>query len=100
MSNNEAEIKRLRSIKEYNEKKLLNKNYKLKQQLELTEKALELACEDLMDDVYSRCYICKYYVDNKCIATLTGNPCVSDKIFTRELVKQFKTNAKEMMKSE
>ena len=74
----EAENKRLRSIKEYNEKKLLNKNYKLKQQLALTEKALELACKEL---------------DKVEVFDAEFMECDS-------FYNYFKTKAKEMMKSE
>lgn len=71
-----AEIKRLNNIKEFQSKKLLHKNYKLKQKLALTEKALELSCE----------------VVNKVYAKPFGNNV--------DYTEYFKNQAKEMMKSE
>jgi hypothetical protein len=62
-------------------------------QLALTEKALELACEELYDsDSISVCSYCPYNLTAEC-----PDICPSDKHI---LTEYFKTKAKEMMKSE
>ena len=75
-----AEVKRVTNIKNYQTKKLLTKNAKLKEKLSLTEKALELACEML----------CGLAVWDK----LEFDKAIKDNC------KYFLEQAKEMMKSE
>ena len=65
----------------------------LKNQLALTEKALELACKELYDsDSISVCSYCIHNLYAEC-----PDVCPSDKHI---LTNYFKTEAKEMMKSE
>lgn len=65
----------------------------LQDQLALTEKALELACEELYDsDSISVCSYCPHNLYAEC-----PDICPSDKHI---LTNYFKTKAKEMMKSE
>lgn len=74
-------------------KKLQEENANMEQQLSLTEKALELACEELYDsDSISICAYCPYDIQDECADECPQN--------TKVLEKYFKTKAKEMMKSE
>lgn len=77
--------------------RLLNKQDKqisdLEQQLSLTEKALELACEELYDsDSISICAYCPYDIQDECAGECPQN--------TKVLEKYFKTKAKEIVESE
>lgn len=76
---------------------LLNKQHQtiadLELKLALTEKALELACEELYDsDSISICSYCPYDIQDECADECPQN--------TKVLEKYFKTKAKESMKSE
>lgn len=66
---------------------------RLKDQLALTEKALELACEELYDsDSISICAYCPYGIQDEC-----ADECPQS---TKILENYFKTKAKEILKSE
>lgn len=71
----------------------LKKITDLEHQLALTEKALELACEELYNtDSISICAYCPYDIEDGCADECPEN--------IKILEKYFKTKAKEMMKSE
>ena len=77
----QQQLKKVQSIKEYRVNKLLIKNKKLKQQLALTQKALELACE----------------TSNYWWKANNGSKGSTLKDYS---VNEFLTNAKEIMESE